>query len=206
MPGFRWGTAEENMIKIFRVNHFDRTGSAFRFFSNGNSCPSFIFDLKVGTYGYRHVSSFRCDPQETAYFCPVNEMIDERFPGSPAFTAPGQVGDGEWHCWEFYVKMNTKSGDTWLANGEMRFWQDGQLITEDLNKRLITSGEPGIGWNSVSIGGNAFNLWTPATNHGEQWYAIDDLVISTERIGQDGSSVSGDSIERVTNLRVVSAP
>lgn len=188
MPGFKWGTAEENMLKLVRILHYDRTGSAFKFFSTGNVNPAFIFDLKKGNWGYRSVSSFRCDPQETVYFCPSNESIDYAFPGNVSFSDAGQAGDGNWHCLEFYVKMNTKSGNTWLSNGEYRFWQDGKLIVEDVDKKLIYDGDSGIGWNFVGIGGNAYNIWTPETNHGEQWYAIDDVVISTDRIGMDCGS------------------
>jgi len=40
-----------------------------------------------------------------------------------------------------------------------------------------------VGWNMVSLGGNAFNLFSDTANKAEQWYALDDVVVSTEYLG-----------------------
>jgi hypothetical protein len=40
----------------------------------------------------------------------------------------------------------------------------------------------GIGWNTIHIGGNSDNAFA---NPGEQWYAIDDVVVSTTPIPAD---------------------
>jgi len=184
---FSWGTADENKIKIFRAYHYDGSGNVFAYFSGGNSAPIFIFDIQTGTWGYRHISAFRCDPQETCYYCSTcgfpDQKIDMKWPGNANFDDAGQVGDGNWHCWEFHLKMNTKVGGIWQQNGIYQFWHDGELIVDKSDKVYMAGGDTVQGWNIVAIGGNAYNKWTDPINHGEQWYAIDDFVVSTTYIG-----------------------
>lgn len=45
------------------------------------------------------------------------------------------IGDGQWHCMETEMSM----GDPNVANGEMRYWLDGNLIGELTGKVFITS-------------------------------------------------------------------
>jgi len=118
------------------------------------------------------------------------------------------LGDDEWHSLEYHVKMNTydNNAQTFLADGVHEFWIDGELIYSRYNipwtdNDYDTNRERGF--NFVSIGGNNRNIWTRleqapdsilwdfdiqgacSGTECEQWYAIDDVVISTEYIGPD---------------------
>ena len=186
--GFQWGSADENMVKLFRIQHWDRDGEPNAFFTEGHTSPIVILDLKRGTYGWRNTTSFRCDPQATNYFCSWTEVIDQRWPPANSdFDDAGQIMDGEWHFIEFQVKMNTYAGSgSWNSDGIYRFWYDDVLIAEKTDAQFIEAGtDDTIGWNTIAIGGNSFNQWTAEVNHGEQWYAMDDFVVSTERITSD---------------------
>jgi hypothetical protein len=91
---------------------------------------------------------------------------------------------------EFQFKMNTNNGSTFNADGVHSFWLDGQLKYEATNIPFSDNGSsvnPRRGWNFVSLGGNNNNHWIDnCTGTGcEQWYAIDDVVISTTYVGPD---------------------
>jgi hypothetical protein len=194
-PGWKWASGSPQ-IKLFRVLHYDG-GDAFTFFSGGNGAPIYVYDVKNSdTYGWRHVPSFRCDPQATDYMCPNNPNgsgHDSNFPGTPSFTSNGQLGDGQWHRYDFYVKMNTYGGsNNWNSDGIIKAWQDGVLLENITNNKWINSGTNNtIGWNYVGIGGNAYNNYNDASLHSEQWYAIDDVVISTTPLLKTPSPMTG---------------
>ncbi len=66
------------------------------------------------------------------------------------------------------------------ANGALEWWYDGvqvQSITNVIWKEA--SAAPEAGWNTVWLGGNSDNSFG---RHTEQWYAFDDVVISTTPI------------------------
>lgn len=95
-------------------------------------------------------------------------------------TSGGMIGDGEWHCWEFRLKMNTADG---VADGEQTVWMDGVKIRETTTIDWVTGEDPADrGWNYVWLGGNVHNDFS-GDRADEQWYAIDDVVVSTEYIG-----------------------
>lgn len=107
----------------------------------------------------------------------------------------GKIGDGDWHCIEVRHKMNTHNGSAWEADGVLQIWVDGALQTHRTNiPWLKSSGEfsaetPARGWRVVAIGGNTNNYWIASGDNSggerEQWYAIDDVVISTTYVGPD---------------------
>ncbi|MFQ5900406.1 MAG: chitobiase/beta-hexosaminidase C-terminal domain-containing protein, partial [Thermodesulfobacteriota bacterium] len=102
--------------------------------------------------------------------------------GNCNWNEPGCPGDGQWHALEFYVKLNSACG---VADGEARFWYDGNEIgtTTDLAWGDVgCQSSPRLKWNQVSFSGNNFNRYSNYTNGSEQWYAIDDVVISTAYI------------------------
>lgn len=106
---------------------------------------------------------------------------------------PGNYGDGGWHYHEVHLKMNSAPG---VADGEYGYYVDGipQLVVIDVP--WITAGGTMVGWNMVSPGGNQdFHTLTPG---GETfYYDIDELVISTYRVGIDyviGGSPSYDQL------------
>ena len=184
-PGWLMDDDEDGILKIFRVLHYDGTGNIFQFFSTGNSCPVYVIDWKLSpTWGWRHVHSFRCAPQDKYYYCNPDMDYDPRFSGD--FNSPGQLGDGEWHLIELHLKMNTPptSGTEWNRDGIFQFWFDSVLQTEKTDRQYIVEG-PAKGWNYIGIGGNQHNVFTDETSGDEQWYAIDDIVVSTEPIPGD---------------------
>lgn len=178
----------EDALKIFRVGHYDGTGSVFKFFTNGYTAPLYLFDLKNShSWGWRQMHSYRCDPQSSNYYC--SDSSDDPYFGDSG-TEPddsGQPADGQWHRYTIRIKMNTNTSGTWNSDGVMQFWYDGVLLHSVINKRWIVSGEDTtIGWNIVGIGGNAYNSYSDASNYAEQWYAIDDFLVSTTPIvGED---------------------
>ena len=104
-------------------------------------------------------------------------------------------GDGEWHCWEWRLKMNSSAGAT---DGIFAFWQDGIQIYEYTNIDWIQTGGGAIAdrsWNYVWLGGNNNNLHAGGSEE-EQVYSIDDLVISTTPIGR--SYTIGGASKRIT--------
>jgi hypothetical protein len=95
------------------------------------------------------------------------------------------LGDGQWHCWEYYMKANSAVG---AADGVHRFWLDGVEVVDaskgfpNTNLDWSDSGSstnPRHYWNYVQIGGNNNNQFSPASQQAEQWYALDDVVVYT---------------------------
>jgi hypothetical protein len=105
------------------------------------------------------------------------------------FNDPGSPGDGEWHYYEWHVKINSAKG---VPDGVLEVWYDGtKLISvsnlawwdNDYNDDGTWYRRDKRGWNCIMLGGNNFNVFSTAQLKEEQWYAIDDLVISTSYIG-----------------------
>ncbi len=103
--------------------------------------------------------------------------LDWRASGTGGLPTP--PGDGQWHSFEFYAKLNTAGG---TANGVSKVWYDGALVSNASNVVWVPAGDdPALWrWNHAWIGGNNANLYLPAN---EQWYAVDDFVISTHYSG-----------------------
>lgn len=187
-------------IKTFRIEHYDRSGNPFSYFSTGNSCPVYMYQFKhSNTYGTRFHNSFRCDSQSTEYYCPNNDYMVEETDFSASlqndtyepqtgsvgsYNSAGMPADGEWHKYNWHVKMNTYSGSgVWNSDGVLQAWIDGELVTDVSHIRWVESGtDSTIGWNIIILGGNAYNTYDDETNKSEQWYAMDDLIISTTPI------------------------
>lgn len=197
-PAWRWMDGRIG-VKLFRVMHFDRSGSVFQFYENGDSGPIYLYGLQNSTvYGVEQAHSFRCDPQESDYYCPNSPSAESDstthftiggiVKGEPTVpTDPGMWADGVWHRHDFRLKMNTYAGNgNWNADGVLEFWYDGELQKSRSDIKWINSGtDSSIGWNTVAIGGNAYNLWAEEVAHGEQWYAVDDVVVSTTALPAD---------------------
>ena len=81
----------------------------------------------------------------------------------------GATSDGQWHCYEIYLKMDTNG-----SNGEAQVWIDG--VSKGLKTGIKWSGANGVttGWNYVGIGSNQA---TP--NNGRAMHVdFDDIAIS----------------------------
>ncbi len=201
-PDWQWGIGQ-TMQKFFRISHYNKSGNPFVGFQDGSHGPVVIFDLakyKNGTSDIAGKAAFR---YENIYYpykaTPYHESGSNfYFPGgsyggggtdfwhnSEQFCPNGMMGDGEWHSWEIQVKANSAVG---VPDGEFRFWQDGVLYNEVTDLAWSDEGaqvNPRRWWNYVALGGNNNNHYAMAEENQEQWYAIDDFVISTEYIGPD---------------------
>ncbi len=184
-PGWQWasGTPSE---KMFRVFHWDtETKGQGLFFKNdtvGTEAPLVISDLsnRPAPYGTDWFISFRCDPQATNYFCSPTYNPHTSIPSND------NIEDGNWHQITFHVKLNSSAG---VADGIYEMWMDGSQILDKTDMNYISSGgNIDAGWNAVAFGGNAFNQYSDPINKAEQWYAIDDVVVSTTTIAQNSSS------------------
>lgn len=184
--GWQWPVAEDMGIKVFRVFHFDRAGSIYEFFPGGHSAPIFVWDFKHSPkWGTRVANTIRCAPQKTDYYCSStipNDLLFVRGDYQVEPSAAGMLADGNWHSLEFYFKLNTWDAKkyVWNRDGEYAFWYDGRLVESHSDVQYARSGaKAGIGWNAISLGGNAYNTYAPSGMHAEQWYAIDDVLVST---------------------------
>ena len=112
------------------------------------------------------------------------------------YNSPGMFADGNWHCFEFYLKNNTISNTNGnrIANpdGVYKFWMDGvlQMYSKGIVYRESNSELSDAIWNFVHISGNAYNAFKGPGISGEQWHAVDDLVISTTYSGPPAQPVS----------------
>jgi len=175
-----WQSVTSAEIKVSRVAHFDPGGNPSSFFSAGDYGPIQLFFLGEDYVGRgAYAFGYRCAPQSTDYYCssaPSYEGTDTLLffgTGGP----PSNYADTNWHRYDFHYKMNTIGSN----NGVMEFWLDGNLVYAKTDVLWNESGSSASGWNTVVIGGNSDNSFSGSSN-GEQWYAIDDLVVSTTPI------------------------
>lgn len=185
-PG--WKTAADSSIKLFRAIHYDRTGSAFAYFTGGNGAPMAGFNWATnatyrGTDGC-YIAWFRCDPQDSNYYCsqsPYNVDTPQRLKTGVSPSAPGGFADGQWHRYDVRLKMNTQTGSTWNRDGVYELWYDGNLVVSYTNVQWKYPGSStSVGWNTVQFGGNNLNSYTGGSN--PEWAAFDDIVVSTTPI------------------------
>lgn len=242
--GWKWSTNSDMMIKVFRTKHFDRSGSVFLNASGGNNAPVYFWDFKhSNSWGTRWMATLRCDPQATDYSCVTAVPSDKLFILNDMSVEPnasGMPADTAWHRLDFHVKMNTYDtlSSSWNSDGIYEFSYDG-VIKDSYNniawKR--TGSNEQVGWNTIDLGGNAYNSYNNSwiDNHNyvagdtmffnsynwialqdhlssdepgisnrpafastaywqntgliaeqkEQWYAIDDVVVSTTAIPEN---------------------
>jgi len=198
-PGWQQANTGEasssSAVKVFRINHFDRTGTAFQYFSTGYTGPTALINWSANNTYYPgsalHIVAYRCEPRATQYYCDNAGSYVDTIGGMPDRarntdynfyttknimpTAPGGYADGQWHRWDHHVKMNTHSGSVWNFDGIWEMWYDGVKIRNDVGVQWNQQGATAYtGWNSVQLGGNADNPGTFTS----QWIGYDDVVIS----------------------------
>ena len=169
-----WQTVSGAQSKFFRVLHYDKTGNIFQFFSAGNSCPLFVWDLAVRGSDTSYLTAYRCDPQSSNYYCtasgvPSYQLNDTFYywpNGSKAPTASGMYADTKWHRLDYHFKMN----DIGKNNGIMEWSYDGVLMESRVDVQWKSSGSSSsVGWNTFMVGGNSNNSFA---DKADQWYAI----------------------------------
>ena len=129
------------------------------------------------------------DAEIAASFSSDNSPGSKYFPkpggGDCVWSEVGCPGDGNWHSYQYYLKANSVVG---VSDGEYKFWYDGQLILNKTGIRWATanaSTSPRHLWNAFTFGANNYNKFAPQPSELEQWYAIDDVVVSTNYIPDD---------------------
>lgn len=217
-PGFSFlkgGGTTSVMRKLNHISHYLYNGKPFTFFTSGGFMPTTVNQINRANNNNANVYNsltIRPNPNYNgtqdvsklnvikgiADSTGVRNYFDVPSDGLPIgnyggtgtdFNSLGMIGDGDWHALEFYLKNNSAPG---VADGEYTFWMDGEIQIEakGLIYREAASTLPDDIWNFVHLGGNAYNPFLGAGVSGEQWYAIDDVVISTEYIGP-GYDISG---------------
>jgi hypothetical protein len=98
----------------------------------------------------------------------------------------GPLAAGLWTKLGFFVKMNSAND---VADGVFMQWRDDKLILKSTEVQWMQPNASGltpaeIKWNAIAIGGNDYIGGDPPTypnsaEH-EEWYAIDDFIMSTE--------------------------
>ncbi len=179
-----WQSVANAQSKIFRAYHWDRTGNIFQFFNSGTVNPAYIWDWSTNSSNKAtYMNAFRCDPQETNYYCTApgvpSYQLNDYFRAWGNGPATSYYADGQWHRYDFHLKMN----DIGSNNGMLEWWWDGKLMESrtDVQWKAASGSSPAIGWNTIAIGGNSNNTFSgPAP--ADQWYAVDDITVSTSPI------------------------
>lgn len=190
---WEWATGMSPGQKFSRTSHYVG-GSPFSYHDPRNQRPlsTALLNKSSSSSYVRATTNFRYEvtkyPSEAS---PSHDDTEDGFWGG-LWDDEGNPGDGDWHCWEHYVKLNSAPGE---EDGEVRFWIDGVELITVTDLAFSDDGASGFEWNYVVIGGNENNPWAPVENEEEQWYAIDDLVISTEYVGLTYEIGGGDSTD-----------
>lgn len=211
---WRWCTNLSPMQKFLHVSHYDPedADSLYDYFSPTQNKPRYVMQAAKWNKGASDVSISHSlswydngpTPSNTRNYFPgggyagsgtdwsTNSLDYDTalfIDGNYASYLPhkkGMMGDGEWHCWEWRLKMNTADG---VSDGALQWWQDGLLLYSKTDILWANSESQCRAWNHVWLGGNNLNTYglesDPWTHLHEQWYAIDDFVISTEFVGLD---------------------
>jgi hypothetical protein len=169
-PGFSWQAGSQQ--KLMHITHFNEDYNqgvlqAYEFFNY--NLPDFV----PGIY---HNVAYDGQPQFYLHSSHTDKSTDSP---SPSVTPSNiDVIDGSWHTLQFHVKLNSAANS---ADGIKEMWIDGQSVGRYANVPYTKNNAPSpaaYGFNRVIIGGNSNNLFGTADGR-TQWYAVDDLVVST---------------------------
>jgi len=185
-----WQSMDSAQSKVFRVTHWRATENIMQV-ANEHT-PIYFWDW--GQWGGKatYIPAYRCEAmpyltgsgvvgRSSDYYCggldsahdyEKNDIQTIWGSGAPST----KFADGTWHRYDFHLKMN----DIGSANGLLEWWYDGTLVQSITNVIWKEpSASASIGWNNVWLGGNSNNAFG---SYSEQWYAIDDVVVSTTPI------------------------
>jgi len=174
---WEWDYINDNYVsqKFLHLTHKGETDGWYQFFSDTENKPRAFFNFSFydnsSTTNYASLLSWYDNGDSFA----INDT-------EGSWSAAGKVGDGDWHRLDFHVKNNSAAD---VLDGEWHVWMDGILVSSKTDVNWIGSGSVSSrGWNTIHLGGNNYNL-DLQTNTTEQWYAIDDVVISNTEIPSD---------------------
>ena len=204
-----WQATGSALSKILRLQYYDesKNGPGYNFanFDAGSNAPTAL--LELGTMGdtaqhpdaSAYAMAHRCLPAATLngldqYYCEATGPLFQQTDTSsyintstfPSITGTGSWADAQWHELEMHVVMN----DPGASNGTYELFFDGNKVdgSHTGTVQWVSPGYSVPGWNVVAIGGNSDNSFAGTSNQqGSQWYAIDDVVVSTTPI-IDGAS------------------
>jgi len=198
--GWQFNTASDGYFKMFRVSRKGNLATNWfdEFTSGTRPVPQFIVQPKNSpAYGFRHEDPLRGYPDDGGAVwkgvctdttvwngrkvCNFGlEKIEDPYVYSnpmSSWTTYGELFDGSWHRVVYRLKMNTPGS----ANGILQMWIDGTQRTNATQLTWIGAGGKAVGWNQFGLGGNGNNTFN-ASKPSEQWYSIDDVVVSTTPI------------------------
>lgn len=197
--GWLWDADASTGHKFLHVTHYDPLlgSTRYDFFHASQNKPRYVFQLDRYNSGTSDVAAYNMHSRlgtstttDYPYFPPDGNYNGT---GTDFFDAVwiqpdhGMIGDTEWHCWVYRVKMNSASG---VSDGEQEFWVDGIQIAETTDITWVTGETPEARrWNYVWLGGNVDNDFS-GDRADEQWYALDDVVVSTHYTGMPASPAS----------------
>ena len=180
-----WDTDEDVIQKFFRIQHW--TGNASIVEQQANNRPGVYMDLTAfpGLNNINVTSAYR---YEVVYFPGIkdNDAIATR----TTWTDTGNLGDGDWHKFNYYIKLNSAVG---VADGIYTIHLDDVLVTSRTDLTWSDTGaseSPRHKFNTVTLGGNNYNRYADVSLEQEQWYAVDNFTISTTPIGEGGGETS----------------
>lgn len=179
-PDWIWLVGGESpMQKFLHLSHYESKNGAelWNYHDGIQNKPRFTPQFaKFGGGTYRIQLDLPHSPLTAARDNSASFSVDVEFGASRQdWTDSGAPGDGLWHCYEYYVKLNSTGG---AADGISRAWYDGNLVAERMNVIWVPAGDNPSNWqwNHAWLGGNSSNPYSPKN---EQWYAIDDFIVST---------------------------
>jgi len=153
---------------------------------NNNGYETFISTVLVNTSqgvppnGWKVMPTYNSFTQAGGMICPGSCPLNGGGCSSGNITTlelwseADRLIDGNWHCWE--LEVWDKTGNT---SDEVRIWLDGTLLYECTTWDL-KGNSPDYGYSIFTLGQQVDR---PNGGAYEEWRYIDDVVISTERIG-----------------------
>jgi hypothetical protein len=187
-PNYRWSDKSVDPVglyqhKIMHVQYWDGKVSSFHTGLPENFpmiVPGFMVDQDEGWPRLWYYASYACENDEGCAGYEYTHSLDQVVIGNFNDT----LGDGNWHAFKFYFKLNSYSGGSFKSDGVHTFWVDGVRVFHTDKIPYSTNGSsvsPRRLINYVSIGGNNNNRWTKSCSgtNCEQWFAVDDFVIYT---------------------------
>lgn len=188
-PG--WQSVPGGALKTFRITHWPGPEESSNIFNQDNNHPTFYLDQS--TYGAwagpragfgAIFPAYRCSASPDDYFCTKsgNKYQSQNYgddwlvhpQGSPA----KNYADSGWHRYDIHIKVNRMG----KKDGIVTISYDGKVLVSHSDIVFLEPGTTRKGFNAFMLGGNSHNNYAP---NGHQWYAIDDVVVSTTPIPDD---------------------
>lgn len=89
---------------------------------------------------------------------------------------PGAYYKNDWHTIEAYIKLNTISGGKAVADGQLKYWLDGNLLIDHNNVVMRTGQHPDMKFNQFVIA-----PWIGDGSPVDQTFWVDNLSVATSR-------------------------